>query len=233
MINVAFAVSVAEIFPACGHVDRRSDCALPGTVRPPQCLAEEWDNVGLLVGDRSRPVRRLMTCLTITRASAAQAMEARADLVVTDHPLPFRPLKRLTADRPTGRMLLEMIAARIAVYRPHTAFDSAAEGINQRLAQGLGLRGVKPLGPGEGGPGSGGWGRLSLRPTLAKLAQRVKKFLSIDRLRLVGHSDQPILSGTVACGGAGELPEPARKSGCDAAGHCALPTPCSSIAASR
>src|SRR6478609_9776050 len=111
----------------------------------PAALAAEWDNVGLLVGDRSQKVERIMTCLTITTAAAAEAIRERADLIVTHHPLPFRPLKRLTADEPTGRVLLDLIRAGIAIYSPHTAFDSAAQGINQQLAEGLGLRQIQPL----------------------------------------------------------------------------------------
>src|SRR5262245_1294235 len=64
---------------------------------PPQ-LAEDWDNVGLLVGDLRSPVSRLMTCLTITPASAAEAIRERAEVIVTHHPLPFRPLKRITCE---------------------------------------------------------------------------------------------------------------------------------------
>ncbi|NQT35940.1 MAG: Nif3-like dinuclear metal center hexameric protein, partial [Planctomycetes bacterium] len=66
-------------------------------------LAEEWDNVGLLVGDRGRDVSRAMTCLTITPESVAEAIEQRADLIVTHHPLPFLPLKQLTTDTTVGR----------------------------------------------------------------------------------------------------------------------------------
>src|SRR5689334_23056183 len=97
----------------------------------PARLAEEWDNVGLLVGDRKRPVRKVMTCLTITPASAAEAVAEGVDLIVTHHPLPFKPLKRLTADSLPGRLLLQLIGANIAVHSPHTAFDSAAAGINE------------------------------------------------------------------------------------------------------
>ena len=111
----------------------------------PAQLAEEWDNVGLLVGDRSRPVERVMTCLTITPDSAAEAIAERANLIVTHHPLPFHPLKRLTADTTPGRLLLDLIAAGVAIHSPHTAFDSARSGINQRLAEGLGLVDVLPL----------------------------------------------------------------------------------------
>ena len=111
---------------------------------PPR-LAEEWDNVGLLVGRGNQLVRRIMTCLTLTRESVAEAVADEVDLVVSHHPLPLKPLRRLTDETPEGRFLLDLMAAKIAVYSPHTAFDSAGRGINQRLAEGLGLEGIAPL----------------------------------------------------------------------------------------
>src|SRR5262245_23502074 len=104
----------------------------------PAALAESWDNVGLLVGDFDRKVERVMTCLTITPDSAREAVESGADLVVSHHPLPFRPIKRLTVDTSEGRLLWQLMGAGISVFSPHTAFDSAEQGINQRLATGLG-----------------------------------------------------------------------------------------------
>lgn len=181
----------------------------------PPALAEDWDNVGLLVGDRSRNVERVMTCLTVTPDSAAEAVQQGADLIVTHHPLPFQPVKRLTADTTVGRMLLDLIAAGVAVYSPHTAFDSAQEGINQRLATGLGLRGIWPLVPHEEGAGAGRWGWLSDLLTLGRLADRVKEFLSIDRLQITGDPQQPVRTVAVACGAAGEFLDAAREVGCD------------------
>ena len=67
----------------------------------PLRLAEPWDNVGLLVGDRQRAVSRIMTCLTITGATVEEAVAQKADLIVVHHPLPFTALKRLTTDSPT------------------------------------------------------------------------------------------------------------------------------------
>jgi dinuclear metal center YbgI/SA1388 family protein len=182
---------------------------------PPR-LAEDWDNVGLLVGDRDCSVERVMTCLTVTPASAAEAVEQRAQLIVTHHPLPFSAVKRLTADTTVGRLLLQLIAAEIAVYSPHTAFDSAAEGINQRLAAGLALRGIVPLQPHPEGQGTGRWGWLQEPLTLGLLAQRVIAFLSIAGLQMVGDPQQPVRTVAVACGAAGELLEAARDAGCDA-----------------
>ena len=81
----------------------------------PRRLAEEWDNVGLLIGDRNRPVANVMTCLTITPESVQEAISNDAQLIVTHHPLPFRPLTRITADNVTGMMLLKLIEHQIAI----------------------------------------------------------------------------------------------------------------------
>src|SRR5262245_49100952 len=147
-------------------------CAFLDAFAPP-ALAAEWDNVGLLVGDPAQKVERVMTCLTVTPAATAEAIRERADLIVTHHPLPFKPLKRLTADQPVGRILLDLIRAGIAIHSPHTAFDSAATGINQQLAEGLGLTGIQPLEPTEGLPsglGSGRWGSMAKEQSLGQLA---------------------------------------------------------------
>src|SRR6266702_4301084 len=86
----------------------------------PLSLAAEWDNVGLLLGDSAQPVERVMTCLTVTPASVAEAVEAGAHLMVSHHPILFRAAKKLTVDTAEGRMLLGLIRAGIAVYSPHT-----------------------------------------------------------------------------------------------------------------
>ena len=182
----------------------------------PLRLAEEWDNVGLLVGNHGRNVKKLMTCLTVTPASAGEAIEAGADLIVTHHPTPFHAVKRLTDDSTVGRVLLDLIAAQVAVYSPHTAFDSAREGVNERLAKGLGLHGIAPLLPQPEGQGTGRWGRLSDEPSLGELAQRLKQFLAIERLQIVGAPKKPVRTVAIGCGAADELLDAARQNGCDA-----------------
>ena len=179
-------------------------------------LAEEWDNVGLLVGHRNQNVKKLMTCLTVTPDSAAEAIEAGADLIVAHHPMPFVATKRLTDDTTVGRLLLDLIAAHVAVYSPHTAFDSASQGVNERLAAGLGLRGIAPLRPHPEGQGTGRWGWLEEPVTLGELAERLKRFLTIERLQMVGQPERPVRTVAVGCGAADELLDAARLSGCDA-----------------
>jgi dinuclear metal center YbgI/SA1388 family protein len=111
----------------------------------PPALAADWDNVGLLLGDGSAELERLMTCLTVTPESAAEAIEAKAQLVVTHHPILFRPIKRLTSATPEGRMLLALVRAGIAVYSPHTAFDNAGGGINEILSGRLQMKELTSL----------------------------------------------------------------------------------------
>ena len=116
----------------------------------PLSLAAEWDNVGLLLGDQAGPVERIMTCLTVTPDSAAEAIENGVQLIVSHHPILFRAVKRLTTATPEGRMLLSLIQTGVAVYSPHTAFDNTKDGINDSLARRLQLSDVRPLRRGEG-----------------------------------------------------------------------------------
>jgi dinuclear metal center YbgI/SA1388 family protein len=181
----------------------------------PHYLAEDWDNVGLLVGDADREVRKVMTCLTITPESAREAIDDGAELIVAHHPLPFAAVKRITTETVLGRLLLDLIAARIAVYSPHTAFDSAPRGINQRLAEGLGLGGIAPLKPHADGGGSGRFGTLKAPMTLRELGRKLKRFLKIEGLQIVGKFDQKVRKVAVACGAAGEFLPFARENGCE------------------
>lgn len=183
----------------------------------PRRLAEDWDNVGLLAGDPQQPVTKVMTCLTVTSASAQEAIREQAELIVTHHPLPFRATKRLTTEETPTRLLWQLARANVAIYSPHTAFDSAAAGINQQLAEGLGLVEVQPLVPAKDDPqglGSGRCGSLPEPVPLQELAARLRTFLKIRGLHVVGADNQLIQRVAVACGSAGSFLAPAAKAGC-------------------
>jgi dinuclear metal center YbgI/SA1388 family protein len=113
----------------------------------PSRLAEPWDNVGLLCGDPAASVGRLMTCLTITRVTAEEAVAEQAGLIVSHHPVLFRGVKQIRADLPATAPLWILARAGIAAASPHTAFDSTAGGINDCLCRRLGLVDVAPLRP--------------------------------------------------------------------------------------
>lgn len=183
----------------------------------PHRLAADWDNVGLLVGDGNRGVQRVMTCLTVTPQSVAEAIAEQAELIVTHHPFPFHELKRVTADDADGRLLLQLISAGIAVYSPHTAFDSARSGINQRLAEALGLNDVGPLVSDkvDSKLGAGRYGFPEGSATLGRIATRLKDFLNLSGVHVVGSAQMPVRAVAVACGSGGELLEAAHRAGCD------------------
>lgn len=182
----------------------------------PSPLAATWDNVGLLAGDRTQPVQRVMTCLTITPPVVEEALAQQAELIVTHHPLPFQPLKRIAADEPTGRMLLDLIRGGVAIYSPHTAFDSAAAGINQQWAEALGLTQIAPLEAHPGLPplGTGRQGLLPAPCSLRQLAGRIKAWLGLSRLQAVGVPEQPVSRVAIACGSGGSLLAAAAACGC-------------------
>ncbi len=113
----------------------------------PSRLAESWDNVGLLLGDPAEPVKRGMTCLTVTKETALEALGTQADLVVSHHPVLFRETKRIRSDVPATEPLWMLARAGVAIASPHTAFDSARDGINEGLCRRLGLIDTAPLRP--------------------------------------------------------------------------------------
>jgi dinuclear metal center YbgI/SA1388 family protein len=188
----------------------------------PLRLAESWDNVGLLVGDRKRSVSRLMTCLTISPNIVDEAVDDDVDLIIAHHPLPFKSLQRITSDTITGDMLLRLIGARAAIYSAHTAFDSAVAGINQMWAELLGLSGVEPLVAVENDSdpsrvdGAGRLGRLAESRPLGELVQRAATAVGATAPRRVGGADQSVSKVALACGSGGSFLAVARRRGCDA-----------------
>lgn len=180
-------------------------------------LAESWDNVGLLIGDRGARVERVLTCLTVTPDVVAEAIDQQASLLVSHHPLPFDPLRSITSDTTVGRMLLDLIRHGIAVYSAHTAFDSARAGINQHLAIGLGLQQIAPLiaAPDDPEVGVGRCGDADQSLTLRELAERAKAFLGLQTVRIVGPEEAPVSRIAVACGSGGSMLDAARLAKCN------------------
>lgn len=191
----------------------------------PLRLAEDWDNVGLLVGDRGANVERVMTCLTVTPDVVDEAVDQNAGLIVAHHPLPFQPLKKITSDTTAGAMVLKAMRAGIAIYSAHTAFDSATDGINQSWAKAVGVVEPRPLIPRplipddsmDGvGIGSGRVGALPDEMTLGELARRASEIGSCPSVRLVGKPSDPVRKVALACGSGGSFLSAAKRQGCDA-----------------
>ena len=118
--------------------------------------------------------------------------------------------------------MLDLIRSDVAVYSPHTSFDSAENGINQQLAEGIGLTDIQPLQP-ELDPsdsshsdlGAGRWGLLPQACRLTDMISTIKKFLRVEGLHLIGDGQATVSKVAVACGAAGGFLSDAKRIGCD------------------
>ena len=111
----------------------------------PPSLAEEWDNVGLQVGDPAAPLERVLIALDVTAATLSEAQSHNVQAIVSHHPLIFRPLKNITTLDPNSRLLMQAISANIAIIAVHTNLDCGADGLNDWLARRLGIDDALPL----------------------------------------------------------------------------------------
>lgn len=111
----------------------------------PFATAEEWDNVGLQVGDPAAPAERIMVSLDPCREAIDAAIRQQCQLLLTHHPFIFKPLKRIALNEPLGSLISHAIKHDLAVVSLHTNLDIAAGGVNDLLAQRLGLGTCQPL----------------------------------------------------------------------------------------
>ena len=113
----------------------------------PARLAAEWDKVGLLVGDASRPLQRALLCIDLTRDTLDEALKQKCQAVVAYHPPIFEPITRLTSWDPRGDVLLRCIERGVALLSPHTALDAVRGGVTDWLADMLGAGERWPVEP--------------------------------------------------------------------------------------
>ncbi|MDN4505510.1 Nif3-like dinuclear metal center hexameric protein [Dietzia maris] len=113
---------------------------------PPR-LAESWDRVGLVAGDPAAEVERVVVAVDATDAVVDHALAEGADLLLVHHPPLMRGVHSVAADTPKGRLLHKLIAGGCALYSAHTNADSARPGVNDALADVLGLVPGRPLAP--------------------------------------------------------------------------------------
>ncbi len=111
----------------------------------PQHLAEDWDNVGLQVGDLTQEVTRVMVALDPTLTTVNTAIEHNCQALITHHPLIFTPLKKISLSDTTGTILYTAIRNNLAIISVHTNLDHASDGLNDWLATTLHLRDFQPL----------------------------------------------------------------------------------------
>jgi dinuclear metal center YbgI/SA1388 family protein len=183
----------------------------------PTALAEEWDNVGLVVGRHNQPARRLLVALELRGDVLAEARELGCDAVLTHHPPIFPSIAALTDATAASELVLRAAEDRIAVLAAHTNLDAAPGGLNDVMAEILGMSSPEPLRPSPDDPASG-LGRVGpvRRTTLAALVERVAGGFGGPPVVYAGDPWTRVERLACCTGSGGSLIEDARARGADA-----------------
>ena len=181
----------------------------------PLSLAEDFDNVGLLVGRGDEDVTSVLLTLDVDMAVAHEAKELGANMIVSHHPIIFEPVKRINTQAPLGELLLYLIENRIDVYAAHTNLDSAKGGINDVLAGLIGLKACVPLLGESAETGLGRIGELEESVKTCELASKLKTILGLPYIRFTGNGQKTIKRVALCSGGGGSLLHDAIESGAD------------------
>lgn len=181
----------------------------------PLSYAEEWDNCGLQVGRRDKVIGKVMIALTPGEAAIQAAVDAGVDLLLTHHPMIFKPTKTVTTDHVLGRSIIKLIQNDINLYCAHTNLDMAVGGVNDVLAKALQLQDVAVL---ENITEEYGIGRVGLLPepmTLEQFLSATAAQLECNHLTYQGDL-QCNVQKVALCGGSGiSYLTAAKKAGAD------------------
>lgn len=166
----------------------------------PKKFAEEWDNPGLLVGNPNNEIKKIFIALDVTEEVIKNSIDFGANLIVSHHPIIFHAVKNFRTDLPLGRKIEKLIKNDISVFSAHTNLDSAIGGVNDILAEKIGLVDVKMFGDEE--ISLGRIGKLSEPVDLKTFAEHVKKVLGADNIRFIDAGNF-LIDKVGICGGAG------------------------------
>lgn len=161
----------------------------------PKYLAEDWDNVGMMLGDCEKVVKHILVCLDITSPIVDYAESINADMIISHHPLIFRPIRNICMDDWKSKLISRLIKKDICVYCAHTNLDYAEEGVNWHLAQAIGLVEVENFETKkmkEKEHGFGKMGILSPPHDLVKFIDNLKNALKTKNIKLIGNIDKKI-----------------------------------------
>ena len=115
----------------------------------PRDLAADWDNIGLQVGDPTREIKSILVTLDVTEDVLNEAISLGTGMIVSHHPLIFKPLKNIRSDNGIGKLIAKALQADILIYAAHTNADSCTKGVNYCLAKRIGLEDIKVLQQGD------------------------------------------------------------------------------------
>lgn len=171
----------------------------------PVNIACDWDNVGLIVGNLNDEVKKIMVTLDVDRFVVNEAAKEGVNLIVSHHPLMFNPIRKLTSQDEFQSVLIELVKNGISLYSAHTNLDSARGGLNDFLAQKMGLTNTKVLDvTGENELGEYGFGRfakLYKEERLIDIVRKCKETFELDAVKYCGDDNRVIKTVAVNSGG--------------------------------
>ena len=175
--------------------------------------AESWDNVGLLVGHPGQEISKILVGLDPTEGLLDEAVASGCNTVITHHPLIFHPLKQIRTDQAVGRLIQKALQYEIAVIGCHTNLDIVVNGVNDALADKIGLLETRPLLENDAGTGFGRIGRLAEPLSDEHFLPHLMHALEAASVAIAGQLPATITTMAV-CGGSGsDLAEQAFKGG--------------------
>lgn len=168
-------------------------------------LIDSWDNTGFQIGDDEKEVERILISLDLDSKVLEKAINENYQMIITHHPLIFKPVKSITTSDPKGQLLYNIIKNEIVVYNAHTNLDQAIGGVNDELSKLLKLKDTKTLYPTSiNETESYGYGKIGYieEITLLDFMNFIKEKLDIDYLTVYGDSNRKI-NRVAVCGGSG------------------------------
>jgi dinuclear metal center protein, YbgI/SA1388 family len=182
----------------------------------PVSLAYDWDNCGLLCGNKKKEVKNVLVCLDCDLNVITEAKEKNVDMILSHHPAIFSEIKRFDEEHYYGRFLKTLLQSDICYYAGHTNIDTAKGGLNDLLAEKIGL--PTPSGVMEKIGENDGIGRifeLSSPTTVKDLCQKIKAGLHTECLTYTGEIDRLVKKIALCSGGGDGFSSFALEQNCD------------------
>lgn len=163
----------------------------------PKSNAESWDNVGLIIGDRNKEIKKIQISLDITLKAIEKAIDTGADLIISHHPFIFSPIKNINGDSLLGRKILKLIENKIVVYTLHTNLDSSKSGLNDFIGEKLGFFNGEIIVPireentecsKENENGIGRLYSLTEKENLLDVIKNIKEKLELKNIKISGYN---------------------------------------------
>lgn len=183
----------------------------------PPSFAEDWDNVGLLVGNDEKEVSHVFFALDLTEEVLSQAEQAGADMIITHHPMIFSGIKKINNHTFTGRKIIKLIQKDIPYYAMHTNYDIL--GMADLSAGYLNLTDTKVLSvtnqEGDKPEGFGRVGKLPKKMSLLECARYVKTCNGLSDVRFYGNPDREVETAAICTGSGKSMIKDAIRAGAD------------------